>query len=39
MAERYKTTKKRIPLRRKKCEKGVNKRTGGCLRKKRRKKK
>jgi len=38
MAERYKTTKKRIPLRKRKCKLGVNKQTGGCLKNKRRKK-
>jgi hypothetical protein len=39
MAERYKTTKKRTPLRRKRCGFGVNKRTGNCLKNPRRKKK
>ena len=39
MAEKYKTTKKRIPLRRKKCKFGVNKKTGKCLKTKRKKKK
>jgi len=38
MAEKYKTTKKRIPLRRKKCVLGVNKKTGDCLKNKRKKK-
>jgi len=31
MAIRYKTTKKRTPLRRKKCKFGKNKKTGKCL--------
>lgn len=31
MARRFVTTKKRVPLRRKKCEFGKNKRTGKCL--------
>ena len=33
MAEKYKTTKKRTPLRRKRCKLGVNKNTGKCLKK------
>ncbi len=38
MAEKYKTTKKRIPLRRKRCKLGVNKNTNKCLKTKRSKK-
>jgi len=40
MAIRYRTTKKRVPLRRKrKCDFGKNKNTGKCLKNPRRKKK
>lgn len=38
MAEKYKTTKKRTPLRRKRCKLGVNKNTGKCLKNTRKKK-
>lgn len=39
MAIRYRTTKKRTQLRRKRCEFGKNKRTGKCLKNPRKKKK